>query len=300
MAIPMVKLKKNFKRFAKRRKGAIFTLAIWSLVLFFALLFPPTKLTEARLINFLSNRKPPPWVEMPQGAEVDTHQTQIFKFQKLLQLKAKLREVGQDVTALVELRPAAAADVTESKPTGWGKFNQDIQSAAGTLVEFWGVSIITYQDQTIIIGEGSEPINLNDRVLRWQREIETAAQKYNLEPALIAAVIEQESGGDPNALSPVGAIGLMQLMPGTAKSMGVNPYDPAQNIDGGAHYLQIQLKAFGGIEPALAAYNAGPGNVENRRWVTIPETMSYVRRVPNLKAKYERLWREHRQADNKQ
>ena len=85
----------------------------------------------------------------------------------------------------------------------------------------------------------------------------------------------------------------MQLMPSTAKSLNVNPSDPAQNIDGGAHYLQMQLREFGNLQEALAAYNAGPGNVENKTWSNIPETLNYVQRVPILINKYERIWSEN-------
>lgn len=130
-------------------------------------------------------------------------------------------------------------------------------------------------------------------MLRWQKEIEVAARKYTLEPSLIAAVIEQESGGDPDSVSPVGALGLMQLMPSTAKFLNVNPYDPAQNIDGGTHYLQMQLEKFGNLPEALAAYNAGPGNVQNNTWSRIPETRNYVQRVPSLIIKYEKIWNEN-------
>ncbi|WP_407306489.1 lytic transglycosylase domain-containing protein [Desulfosporosinus sp. SB140] len=131
-------------------------------------------------------------------------------------------------------------------------------------------------------------------MLRWHKEIEASAKKYALDPALIAAVIEQESGGDPNSVSPVGALGLMQLMPSTAKLLNVDPYDPAQNIEGGTHYLQMQLKEFGNLSEALAAYNAGPGNVENRTWAKIPETLNYVQKVPILINKYERIWNANR------
>jgi soluble lytic murein transglycosylase-like protein len=116
----------------------------------------------------------------------------------------------------------------------------------------------------------------------FKAEIDAAAAKYGIDPALLRGLIRQESNFDPNAGSPAGAQGLCQLMPGTAAALGcTNPRDPVQNIDAGAKYLRQQLDAFGGdVTKALAAYNAGPGAVQ--RYGGVPpyaETQNYVRQV---------------------
>jgi len=94
----------------------------------------------------------------------------------------------------------------------------------------------------------------------WRDRLGELAAKYDLSPSLLEALIWQESRWHPEAVSPVGARGLAQLMPGTARQLGVDAADPHSNMEGGARYLRMQLDAFGGdLEKALAAYNAGPG-----------------------------------------
>jgi len=123
----------------------------------------------------------------------------------------------------------------------------------------------------------------------YAADIQAASQKYGVPAALIEAVIQQESGFNPNAQSGAGAGGLMQLMPSTAAGLGVtNVDDPAQSIDGGTHYLRDQLDRFGGdVRLALAAYNAGPGAVATYGGVPpYPETQSYVSDVLANYARY--------------
>jgi len=121
--------------------------------------------------------------------------------------------------------------------------------------------------------------------------IKDAASKNELVKSLILAVIKVESGFDSQAVSRKGAMGLMQLMPGTASDLGVtNPLDPEQNIFGGAKYLSDCLKTFKDLNLALAAYNAGPSRVAKlKRVPMIEETQKYVRDVIYYKKLYDHL-----------
>jgi soluble lytic murein transglycosylase-like protein len=116
----------------------------------------------------------------------------------------------------------------------------------------------------------------------FDAQINAAAASNGIDPALLKGLVSQESGFNPNARSGAGALGLTQLMPGTASSLGVtNPLDPAQSLQGGAKYLREQLDRFGGDETlALAAYNAGPGAVQKYGGVPpYAETQNYVTSV---------------------
>lgn len=112
----------------------------------------------------------------------------------------------------------------------------------------------------------------------YAAKVQELARRFDLSPALIEALVWQESRWRANAVSPVGARGLAQLMPATARELGVDPADPFANLEGGARYLRAQLDRFGGnLEKALAAYNAGPGRVERAGGVPeIRETKTYV------------------------
>ena len=158
--------------------------------------------------------------------------------------------------------------------------------AYAQIIEIGGDGEATvYDAPTIFADEGSSPVYehavfvtppvaqrspANVAVAQVERE-------YGLPSGIVDAVMYQESRGRMNAVSPKGALGLMQLMPGTAAQLGVNPYDPDQNIRGGARYLRQQIDRFGSIPLALAAYNAGPGAVT--KYGGIPpyrETQNYV------------------------
>lgn len=115
-----------------------------------------------------------------------------------------------------------------------------------------------------------------------ERLITKTAAKHDLSPELLRAVIEAESGFNHRAKSPVGAMGLMQLMPETADFLGVNdPYDPVQNLEAGGRYLKGLIDRYeGSVHRALAAYNWGPGNLDRRGYHNIPgQTRHFIRRV---------------------
>ncbi|MFN3862724.1 MAG: lytic transglycosylase domain-containing protein [Erythrobacter sp.] len=125
---------------------------------------------------------------------------------------------------------------------------------------------------------------------RYSAKIAELAARFDLSPSLLEAVVWQESRWREDAVSPVGARGLAQLMPGTARHLGVDASDPYQNLEGGARYLREQLDRFDGdLEKALAAYNAGPGRVERAGGIpNIRETRNYVAAIMGRLASHSR------------
>lgn len=136
----------------------------------------------------------------------------------------------------------------------------------------------------------ARPLPSSSALQRWRDHIKAAAEKYRLPEALLFAVMAVESNFDQKALSEKGAVGLMQLMPGTAKEMYVSDaWDPVQNIEGGARYLRVLANQYGGdMVKTLAAYNAGPDAVRRAGGAvpSIPETQEYVRKVVALYQAY--------------
>ena len=123
--------------------------------------------------------------------------------------------------------------------------------------------------------------------------IHAASRKYNVPAPFIKSIIAAESNFSPSAISPKGAIGLMQLMPETARQLGADPTKPEQNVDAGTNYLSWLLRRYANkknaLRDAIAAYNAGPGVVERYRGVPpYRETRAYVARVLGLYTKYQR------------
>ena len=141
----------------------------------------------------------------------------------------------------------------------------------------------TFDGPTLFTGSRAEPINLSAtiKLARSQRTLfAEAAKSHGLDQRLLEAVAWQESRGRMSAISPKGARGVMQLMPGTAAELGVRADDMVDNIRGGALYLRRQLDRFGSVPLALAAYNAGPGAVLRHRGIPpYRETQDYVAKI---------------------
>lgn len=280
---------------------------------------------ENKMIEMMARQEPIGKVTMPHEAKVDLPDTIAYKKEKYLIFKTNLKNsllllekmagfpgkstpgnlssINEQVKKSSKFKDLVIStleqsedEATETKvasSSDWEIVKDNIKDGLSAFGDMVTVRILTINNKPVIVKViENKPVlvayDSSDKVMRWGPQIQAASEKYGVDPAVIAAVIEQESGGNPGAHSPAGAIGLMQLMPRTARGLGVDPYDPAQNIDGGTKYLAIQLKRFGNLEQALAAYNAGPGNVLNSRYLYISETQNYIRRVPNLANKYQR------------
>ena len=174
------------------------------------------------------------------------------------------------VGSLVLFGCQAHADVLEVGAEG-------AEWVAGPLVETPPESAGDYDSSGRVIYR-QDAIQIANIPVEYSAKIAELSVRYGLSPQLLAALVWQESRWRADAVSPKGARGLAQLMPATAKYLGVDPDDPYANLEGGARYLREQLDRFDGdLEKALAAYNAGPGRVERAQGVPrIRETQDYV------------------------
>ena len=141
-------------------------------------------------------------------------------------------------------------------------------------------------ESTTSIEAGETPTRMSQEVLpagahRWIGSIRAAAHRNGVDPDLLTALVWTESSFVPDAVSHAGAIGLTQLMPPTAETLGVDPFDPSQNLDGGAKYLRQMIDRFGRVDLALAAYNAGPTRLSGLLDDTgaVPISQDYVTTV---------------------
>lgn len=172
----------------------------------------------------------------------------------------KVQTLYRKPTAIRRILPDVATLPTVPTVAGQGTVAGQAMSAVGA------------------IGAGSGA--LAQAPAAYQSLFMNAQTKYGVSANLLAAVAKQESNFNPRAVSPVGARGLMQIMPGTARGLGVNPNDPTQAVDGAARLLRDHLNRFGSTELALAAYNAGPGAVSKYNGVPpYAETRNYVRKI---------------------
>jgi len=175
---------------------------------------------------------------------------------------------------------AAQADVIEIGSNGKIRTLSDSPDASWTSDETQQATAVA--DAGISVFPDGAVTVLSDRITgNYAQALQEIARANDISPHLLEALVWQESRWNQTAVSRAGAIGLAQLMPGTARDLGVDPRDPIQNLAGGARYLRQQLNRFDGdVEKALAAYNAGPGRVMTARGIpSIPETQAYVRAI---------------------
>jgi len=191
---------------------------------------------------------------------------------RLIALAAALGSAGAAQAEVIEVGAGGTVKVLSDAPNAtWASTDQADAIDQVELIE--GGTEVPANAVTVLTEQGWSGA--------YAQALVEVAKANDISPYLLEAVVWQESRWNPSARSRAGAIGLAQLMPGTARDLGVDPRDPVQNLSGGARYLRQQLNRFdGNVEKALAAYNAGPGRVMTAGGIpSIPETQAYVRAI---------------------
>jgi hypothetical protein len=209
------------------------------------------------------------WYAQQYGFEFKVRTTPLDGAGDTLMVARAVRQIGNTVVSIMIWNP------TQSGRT---------RKAAGKLTRQTSVEIQerAFRPREELIVEGPDAVVELTWAVPYRDLIQKISIKYQIDPFLLAALVQQESGFNAGAMSVDSAMGLTQMIPATAEMMGIsNPHDPHQALDGGARYLKLMLQRFrGDVKLALAAYNAGPGNVEKYHGIPpFAETRDYVKRI---------------------
>jgi hypothetical protein len=213
----------------------------------------------------------------------------------VVHLSPEPRDMGAGTMTLSPSTPSAAMDLQQSRAVWPSKTRSHTAVFGSNLVPAhvrpYGARG-AYPSQSRVADSASSGL---DRAMPLWPVVQTLANQLGVDPALAMGVIETESGFRQQAISPKGAIGLMQIMPGTATRLGINPHDPLDNLFGGVRYLSWLLHRYQGNESfALAGYNAGEKAVDNYRGIPpYAETTAYVARVLDAKRRWSLLSQPH-------